>query len=147
MIRLVALDIDGTLLDGNGTLPRENIDAVGRALDAGIDVVLATGRRYEFARSIFEQLPDRLTLILSNGAIVKTRDGDTLLKQLLPREVAHQVLVRVPHHRDSAAVVFDRPHAGQVVFETIDWNHPRHHRFFAANRPFLSEVAPLESCL
>ena len=53
----------------------------------------------------------------------------------------------MPEHRESAAVVFDRPREGQVVFEAIDWDHPRHHRFFAANRPFLSEVAPLEDCL
>jgi hydroxymethylpyrimidine pyrophosphatase-like HAD family hydrolase len=43
--------------------------------------------------------------------------------------------------------VFDRPREGQVVFEAIDWQHPRHHRFFAANRPFLTEVVPLEDCL
>jgi hypothetical protein len=57
------------------------------------------------------------------------------------------VLARVPDHRDGTAVTFDRPREGQVVFETIDWEHPRHRRFFAANRPFLSAVAPLEACL
>lgn len=69
------------------------------------------------------------------------------MRSLLPRETARAVLARVPRHRESAAVVFDRPREGQVVFEEIDWDHPRHHRFFAANRPFLSEVAPLEACL
>ena len=69
------------------------------------------------------------------------------MRHLLPREIARDVLARVPQHRDSAAVVFDRPREGQVVFEAIDWEHPVHHRFFASNRPFLSEVAPLEMCL
>src|SRR5215217_4374149 len=147
MIRLLALDIDGTILDSDGRIPEANRDAIARAIDAGVEVALATGRRYDFARPIFENLPAPLTLILSNGAIVKTRDGATQMRSLLPRETAREVLARVPEHRESAAVVFDRPREGQVVFEAIDWEHPRHHRFFAANRPFLSEVAPLEACL
>jgi Cof subfamily protein (haloacid dehalogenase superfamily) len=146
-IRLLALDIDGTILDSHGHLPDANREAIARAIDAGVEVALATGRRYDFARPIFEELPVPLTLILSNGAIVKTRDGETLMRSLLPREIARDVLERVPAHRESAAVVFDRPREGQVVFEVIDWDHPRHQRFFASNRPFLSEMAPLENCL
>jgi hypothetical protein len=147
MIRLLALDIDGTILDSHGQIPEANRDAIARAIASGVEVALATGRRYDFARPIFERLPAPLTLILSNGAIVKTRDGQTLMRQLLPRDVARDVLGRVPQHRESAAVVFDRPREGQVVFEAIDWDHPRHQRFFASNRPFLCEVAPLEACL
>ena len=147
MIRLLALDIDGTLLDSNGTLPEANRRAVEAAIGKGVEVALATGRRYDFARSIFEQLPEPLTLILSNGAVVKSRDGRTLTRRLLPREIAHHVLQRTPEHRESAAVVFDRPREGQVVFEAIDWEHPRHARFFSANRPFLAESRPLEECL
>ena len=146
-IRLLALDIDGTLLDSEGRIPAANRDAIARAIDAGVEVALATGRRYEFARQIFESLPEPLTLILSNGAIVKARDGRTLMRSLLPRATAHRVLAGFPEHRASAAVVFDRPREGQVVFETIDWEHPRHRRFFEVNRPFLAEVAPLENCL
>jgi len=147
MIRLIALDIDGTLLDSEGRIPAANRAAIARAIDAGVEVALATGRRYDFARPIFESLPGPLTLILSNGAIVKTRDGQTLMRSLLPRAVARSVLAQVPEHRASAAVVFDRIREGQVVFEVIDWDHPRHARFFAVNRPFLSEASPLETCL
>lgn len=147
MIRLLALDIDGTLLDSEGRVPEANLRAIGRAIDAGVMVTLATGRRFDFARPIFEQLPDALTLILSNGAVVKNRQGETLVRHLLPRQVARDVLRRVPHHRGDASVTFDRPREGQVVFEVIDWEHPRHHRFFATNRPYLSEVNPLEDCL
>lgn len=147
MIRLIALDIDGTLLDSHGNLPQANRHAIGRAQALGVEIVLATGRRYDFARAIFEALPGPLTLMLSNGAIVKTRDGRTLMRSLLPREVARRVLEATRDHRESAAVVFDRPLEGQVVFERVDWDHPRHSRFFQANRPFISEVRPLEEAL
>ena len=147
MIRLLAIDIDGTLLDSHGVLPDANVRALSNAIDAGVEVALATGRRYDFARPIFEKLRSPLTLILSNGAVIKTCGGETLQRRLLPRDVAHAVLRRAPDHRDGAAVVFDRPREGQVVFEAIDWEHPRHSRFFASNRPFLAESNPLEDCL
>jgi hydroxymethylpyrimidine pyrophosphatase-like HAD family hydrolase len=147
MIRLLALDIDGTLLDSNGHLPEANREAITRAIDAGVEVALATGRRYDFARFVFEQLPAPLTLILSNGAVVKMRDGDTMMRRLLPREVARQVLAAAPQHRREAAVTFDRPRDAQIVYESIDWDHPRHSRFFQSNRPFLAQVNPLEDCL
>lgn len=147
MIRLLALDIDGTLLDSSGQLPDANRLAIARAIEQGVEVALATGRRFDFARPVFEQLPSPLTLILSNGAVVKRRDGETLMKRLLPREVAREVLAAVPQHRHEAAVTFDRPGAAQIVYQSIDWDHPRHSRFFAANRPYLAEVDPLEDCL
>jgi Cof subfamily protein (haloacid dehalogenase superfamily) len=147
VIRLLAIDIDGTLLDSRGTVPPANVTAVTRAIDAGVEVVLATGRRYEFARAIFEQLPQPLTLILSNGAIVKTRGGTTLVRHLLPRAAALDVLRRTAAYRHSAAVLFDRPLEGQIVYESVDWEHPRHGAFFRSNRRFISLVRPLEEAL
>ncbi len=147
MIRLVSLDIDGTLLDSEGHLPAANRAAVARAQEAGVEVALATGRRYEFARPVFEALPGPLTLILSNGAVVKTREGRTEMRHLLPRETARHVLTRMPTDRETAAIIFDRPDARQVIFERIDWDHPRHGRFFRANRPFLAEQDPLHEAL
>jgi Cof subfamily protein (haloacid dehalogenase superfamily) len=147
MIRLLALDIDGTLLDSEGRVPDENVRAIARAVDAGVSVTLATGRRFDFARPIFEKLHADITLVLSNGAVVKTREGETLVRHLLPRDVARDVLERVPHQAGEASVTFDRPREGQVVFEVIDWEHPRHQRFFETNRPFVSAVSPLSDCL
>ena len=147
MIRLLALDIDGTLLDSTGHLPQANIEAIAWALEQGVEVALATGRRYDFARPIFEQLPSPLPLVLSNGAVVKTREGETLMRRLLPREIAREVLDAVPQHRHEAAVTFDRVREGQIVYQAIDWGHPRHQNFFAANRPFLAEMDPLHACL
>lgn len=147
MIRLLALDIDGTLLDSHGHLPAQNIDAIARVIDEGVEVALATGRRYDFARPIFEQLPAPLTLVLSNGAVVKKKDGETLMRRLLPRDVAREVLAAVPQHRHEAAVTFDRVGERQIVYQAIDWDHPRHQKFFASNREYLAESNPLEDCL
>jgi Cof subfamily protein (haloacid dehalogenase superfamily) len=150
MIRLIALDLDGTVLDSHGQIPKANFAAIARAVGAGVEVAIATGRRYEFARSILERLPVPLTLILSNGAIVKRHGlagSETLMRRLLPCHAARAALGRAPGHRARAALIFDRPLAGQVVFESIDWNDPRHRRFYEANRPFVSEHSPLENAL
>src|SRR5215211_2939329 len=114
MIRLLALDIDGTLPDANRR-------AIERAIGNGVEVALATGRRYDFARPVFEQLPAPLTLILSNGAVVKTRAGRTVMRRLLPRAIAREVLEAVPQHRHEAAVTFDRRREGQIVSKALDW--------------------------
>ena len=138
------------VLDSHGQIPEANLTAIARAVDAGVEVAIATGRRYEFARSILERLPAPLTLILSNGAIVKRHSqagSETLMRRLLPRQAARAALGRAPGHRAGAALIFDRPQAGQVVFESIDWSDPRHQRFYEANRPFVSEQSPLEDAL
>lgn len=147
MIRLIALDVDGTLLDSGGGVPARNRDAIARALALGVEVVLATGRRFDFLRPVFESLPGPLTLILSNGAIVKTTDGTTLVRSLLPRDDARRVLEATRAHRERAALIFDRAREGQVVYERVDWDDPRHSRYFHANRSFISVVDPLEAAL
>jgi hypothetical protein len=147
MIRLIALDLDGTVLDSDGRIPEANRSAIARAIAGGVEVAIATGRRYDFALPILEALPAPLTLILSNGAIVKSHDGRTLMQRLLPREAARDVLARTRAHRPGAALIFDRPREGQVVFERIDLSNRRNRLFFERNRRFVSEVDPLEAAL
>ena len=75
MIRLLAVDIDGTLLDSRGHLPDAHRDALVAAVAAGVEVALVTGRSFHFSRPIADALPIPLTLIVNNGALVKDRTG------------------------------------------------------------------------
>ncbi len=144
---LIAIDIDGTLLDSRWRLPEANRRAIAQAIERGIEVALVTGRRFDFARPIAEQLPSPLTLIVNNGALIKSRDGTIHLRHLLPRQVARQVLAATPQFREGTAVVFDRPRENQVILEQIDWEDPRRKSYFERNREFIAQVSPLESCL
>jgi len=146
-IRFIALDIDGTLLDGTSALPDANRKAVEAAVAQGIEVALVTGRRFDFALPIAEQIDCPLTMIVNNGALVKSKDGATHLRHLLRRETARVVLYHAQEFRDGAAVVFDRPHADQVIYEHIDWEDPQRRSYFLRNRDFLGQVSPLEDCL
>lgn len=146
-VRLIALDIDGTLLDSSSALPEANRRAVETAVDRGIEVALVTGRRFDFALPIALQIPCPLTMIVNNGALVKSKDGATHLRHLLDRATAREVLAGMPEFRRGAAVVFDRARANQVIYEQIDWDDPRRRAYFLRNREFIAQVAPLEDCL
>jgi hypothetical protein len=146
-IRLIAIDIDGTLLDSRWQLPAANRDAILAAVARGIEVALVTGRRFDFAMPIANQIPCPLTMIVNNGALIKSKDGATHLRNLLPRATAHRVLLDTLPWRAGAAVVFDRQRENQVVWEFMDWDDPGRRSYFERNREYLAQVAPLESCL
>ena len=67
-IRLLASDIDGTLLNPQFQISDDDLAALRQAHDSGIEVVLVTGRRHTFAFPIAKQLGFDLWLISSNGA-------------------------------------------------------------------------------
>ncbi len=144
---MVAVDIDGTLLDSSWQLPEENRTAIEEAVACGIEVALVTGRRYEFTREVLHLLPCPLTAIVNNGALVKRSDGTTAWRRMLPRATARRVLEATRDYRDGAGVIFDRPRDGQVVFERIDWSHPSRAGYAHRNRSFVTEIAPLEEAL
>src|SRR5688572_26667160 len=87
-VKLIALDIDGTLLDSVSEISDANLKAIAAAADRGIEVALVTGRRFHFALPIARKIPSPVTMIVNNGALVKSTDGATHLRHLLPRETA-----------------------------------------------------------
>jgi 5-amino-6-(5-phospho-D-ribitylamino)uracil phosphatase len=146
-IKLIAMDVDGTLLDTNARVPGENARAIAEATARGIEVVLVTGRRFDFVRHIADQLPCEVQLIVCNGALIKSKKGETHQRHLLARETARRVLEATPVFRPGAAVVFDRPRERQVVMEMIDWDDAVRGAYFRRNQEYLAEVAPLTECL
>ena len=146
-IRLIALDIDGTLLDSRWDLPEANRVAISEATRRGIEVALVTGRRYDFAMPIARKLDSPLTMICNNGALVRTHDGKTHMRHLLSRDTAKRVLRATLSWREGAGVVFDRPNANQIILEVIDTDDPIRTTYYNRNREYLSQAVPLESCL
>jgi Cof subfamily protein (haloacid dehalogenase superfamily) len=146
-VRLIALDIDGTLLDSEWKLPEANRSAIAEATRRGIEVALVTGRRYDFAMPIARKIDSPLTMIVSNGAVVRTHDGETHLCHLLPRGTAERVLHVTLPWREGAGVVFDRPRENQMVLEVIDTNDPIRSAYYERNKEFIGQAKPLESCL
>jgi Cof subfamily protein (haloacid dehalogenase superfamily) len=146
-IRLIGIDIDGTLLDSQFELPEANRKAIAEAVARGIEVVLVTGRRFDFAMPIARKFSCPLTLVVNNGALIKSQDGTTHLRHLLPKETARRVLEATAAYRTGVAVVFDRPQKNQVIWESIDWEEPTRRGYLERNRAYIAECSPLEDCL
>lgn len=143
-IRLIAVDIDGTLLDSQGRLPDAHRAALVDAFAQGVEVALVTGRSFHFARPVADLLPIPLTLIVNNGAVVKDKSGATALRHVLSRDAARRILEETRAFEDSVAIVFDRPtvdHERQIVFGRMDWSHPNRRGYFRKNRAFIAEAA------
>lgn len=146
-IRMIAMDIDGTLLDSRARVSAENARTIAEAQSRGIEIVLVTGRRYDFARPIADALPCDLHFIVNNGAVIKSKDGVTDIRHLLPSETARQVLEATEDFRYGAAVIFDRPREMQVMMERADWDHPVRGKYLRRNREYIGEISPLTACL
>jgi Cof subfamily protein (haloacid dehalogenase superfamily) len=147
MIRLIAIDVDGTLLDSRGRVPDANLEAIREASSRGVRVVIVTGRSFYFALPAVAALPDPLLLIVHNGALTRARSGETLMRRLLARDVARGVLGHTRTWRDHAALLFDRPLEGQMVYDRLDWTQPNRSRFKARNEAILLQVPALEEAL
>ena len=147
MIKLIAIDIDGTLLNRKGRIPAANLAAIHRAAAMGVRVVIATGRSVRFALQVLGDLPDDLTLLAHNGAIARTRAGETLLRRLLPRDAAQLVLAATLSWRGDTTAVFDRPHGGQLVYDRMDWTLPYRWGFKEKNHEIMRAVPDLAGAL
>jgi Cof subfamily protein (haloacid dehalogenase superfamily) len=146
-VRLIALDIDGTLLDSRWQLSEANRFAVAEAARRGIEVALVTGRRFDFALPIAELLDAPLTLIVSNGAVIRSKSGETHLRHLLDRQIAERVLQTTAPWREGAAVIFDRPRENQLILQRLDPDDTLRYAYYSRNLEFIGIADPLESCL
>jgi Cof subfamily protein (haloacid dehalogenase superfamily) len=90
---LLAVDLDGTLLDPQHQLPPQNRDALHRAHKAGMRIVLCTGRSYPETRPILNQIGlDLDAAVTVFGALVTdVRTGQTLERVEFPLNVAHEL--------------------------------------------------------
>lgn len=147
MTRLLAIDIDGTLLDSRGGVPAGNLSAIHEAASRGVHIVVVTGRSYPFALQAVGELPDPLTLVVYNGAVARVRQGATLAVRHLAAEVARRVLTATRAWRPSTLVQFDREGAGQTVVDRMSWDTPNRRGYYARVQHLVRAVPELEHAL
>jgi len=116
-IRLVAIDLDGTLLNSRAEVSVANQQALAAATARGVHVAVVTGRRSHTARKFLEQIPCPVTLISSNGALITSASGEAVYRNFLPRSAAQQVLKVTRDYRPYVAVLFDISGRGQVMVQ------------------------------
>src|SRR5262249_16176357 len=149
-IRVVAVDIDGTLTDPQFHVSERNITALRAAHDAGLQIVLATGRRHDYAMPIARELAFPVFLVTSNAALVRSSDGQTWFTGCLAASTARKLIRYMDEYRGHAVLTFDRPgHPvnGALVLERADELNQSVSRWLEVNRPYIKFVVPLEDAL
>ncbi|MEN0019481.1 MAG: HAD hydrolase family protein [Planctomycetota bacterium] len=110
---LLAIDLDGTLLDSTGTVPLAHAEAVERARKAGLEVTLCTGRALAESAEAIAAVGQRTPVVVAGGAMVcDPVTGSTLHRATMPQAMARP-LVEAMHLAGHAALVYkDRELAG-----------------------------------
>lgn len=146
-VRMIVVDIDGTLLPSAGTVISErNCRALRDAQAAGVEIVIATGRRQAYATPLIDpvRLKPETVMITSNGAVMRTLSGDAIDRFLLPIETARALCPALRQFGGTTVFTFDREGPGELVVESLETLHDRVALWVEANRPWIREVRPLE---
>lgn len=120
MIKLLALDLDGTLLNSRGKISEENKLAIRKAEEKGVLVTIATGRRFRDARPVALEIGFNAPIVTHNGALLKFAESlETVEFSLLNNETVREIL-RVGKAFGGDALVSADPHGqGTLLYDTV----------------------------
>ena len=165
-LRLIAIDIDGTLLNPEFQISATDLATLRSAHAQGIEIILVTGRRHAFALPIAQQLGFDLWLITSNGAVTRSLAGETFHRDLLPEPTCRELVSVMREFRGQTVLTFDHdpsdhdphdndphdndPHkddAGTIVIERLDELEASIQRWLEKNMQYIRFVVPIENAL
>jgi Cof subfamily protein (haloacid dehalogenase superfamily) len=146
-IRLLAIDIDGTLLNSQFQIAQADIAALRRAHESGVEVMLVTGRRHAFAMPMAEQLGFDLWLISSNGAVTRSLGGESFHRDLLPAQTCRVLCSAMRDFRGNMVITFDQETKGALVLERMDELTTSIQRWLEKNMQYIDFVIPIEQAL
>jgi len=153
--RLIAIDLDGTLLNSEGLVSPRNLAALRLAEDAGAEIVIATGRRHSFAMHVLRDLNLRpaSALVSSNGTVIRTLDHQLLHRSHMSLDTARRLCTHLEAFRNTLVLTFDRvgpdgeDSRGALVCEHLDDLHASVGRWMRSNEPYIAHVSRLEDAL
>lgn len=119
-IKLIALDLDGTLLNSRGEISEQNLRAIRAAEARGVLVTIATGRRFRDARPVGIKAGLNAPLITHNGALIKFADTlETVNVALLDQIEAREVLRVGKQFCSDAMISCDPSGAGLMLYDNV----------------------------
>jgi Cof subfamily protein (haloacid dehalogenase superfamily) len=98
MIKCIATDMDGTLLNSVQLVSKENIAAIQKAQAQGIEVVVATGRSYQEARLPLDEAGIQCPIICVNGAEIRSLEGKRISATPIDKETAKRIAQKLNDH-------------------------------------------------
>ncbi|HMJ21919.1 MAG TPA: Cof-type HAD-IIB family hydrolase [Terriglobales bacterium] len=146
-IRLLAIDIDGTLLNPEFKISPVDMAALRRANAEAVEVVVVTGRRHAFALPIVQQLGFDLWVISSNGAITRSLAGETFHRDLLPAGTCRKLCAKMREFRGNTVLTFEAEAKGAIVLEHMNELNASIQRWLEKNLQYIDFVIPIEDSL
>jgi Cof subfamily protein (haloacid dehalogenase superfamily) len=131
-ISLLALDLDGTLLNSHGRVSERNLKAIEKARANGVRVALVTGRRFRDSRPVALELGLDIPLISHNGALTKHAETlETVAVLPLPLAAARESL-RVGRDAGADALLSDDHEGlGVLIYDHLSGDNVAVHRYIA----------------
>ena len=153
--RLIAVDMDGTLLHSDGHVSERNLVAIREAEAQGIEVAIATGRRHCYAMRVLRELDwhSHTALISSNGTVIRTLGSELLHREHMPVETARWLCEHVRDFRGTLVLTFDKVRAdgeddrGALVCEGVEELNENIGRWMEVNEPYIEHISPIEHSL
>ncbi len=158
--RIIAIDMDGTLLGEDGQVSPRNLAALHAAHAAGLEVVVATGRRHCYAMRVLRPLAlhHANVLISSNGTVTRTLGSASHPTELigrshLPQSTALWLCNHLDEYRNALVLTFDRTlpdgedRRGALVVEHLEELHSSISKWMTANGPYIAHIQPIEDAL
>ena len=146
-ISLLAVDIDGTLLNSQFQISPADLAALRHAHAVGVEIILVTGRRHSFALPIAQQLGFDFWVISSNGAVTRSLAGETFHRDLLPAATCRRLCQAMREFRDNMVLTFDTDSKGAIVVEHLRELNGSIQRWLEKNLQYINFVIPIEDSL
>lgn len=151
--KMIAIDMDGTLVHPGGTVSPGNQEALDRARRAGARVVIATGRRHSYAMKVLKtgNFHAEDIVLSSNGAVARTMAGHLLFRESMPVETALWLCETVDAYRNCLVFTFDTADAdgnegpGALALEQLDELNASIEKWMVANAADIRHVSPIET--
>lgn len=135
MIKCIATDMDGTLLNSMQQISEENKQAILKAQAQGMEVVVATGRSYQEATYVLDAAGLKCPVICVNGAEVRSRDGEIISATPINNALAREIAVRLEEqdvyfevYMDKGAVTIDEEKAVSILVDIVVSVNPEANR-------------------
>jgi Cof subfamily protein (haloacid dehalogenase superfamily) len=135
MIKCIASDMDGTLLNSVQQISEENKQAILKAQSQGVEFVVATGRSYQEATYVLSQAELTCPVICVNGAEIRSRDGEILAANPLSKTMTREVAAKLSEngvyfevYTDKGAYTIDQDKAVSILVDIIVSANPEVNR-------------------
>ena len=153
--RLIAIDLDGTLLNSSGKVSPRNLAALKLAESSGIEIVISTGRRHSFAMHVLRDLNlhHASAVVSSNGTVIRTIGSELIHRTHLPLSTARWLCSHLNDYRNTLVLTFDLTgpdgddSRGALIVQHLDDLHTSIGRWMRANERYIAQVSPIEDAL